>query len=213
MQTSVSYWTNVKGPPVIQDQSDIDETSAQCLEPLLALSSRYDGFLVACYADHTLTSILQARLAPKRVFGIFDASVSGSIRLLAPDTRFGILTTGKAWEGSLTGAVEHLLGNLNLGSEADVFAGVIATTITAETLKEKPTDAVKELLMTATTELLSLGKVSVICLGGVILSNMHNWVMEACVLEMGYLAPAKIIIIEPVTTGIVALQNLIRTGC
>jgi Asp/Glu/hydantoin racemase len=203
----------VKGPPVIQDRREIDETSTQCLEPLLALSPHYDGFLVACYADHTLTSILQARLAPKPVIGIFDASVTACNDVLAPGTQFGILTTGKAWEESLTAAVRSLLGVSSLASGAKVFAGVIATGITATVLKEKPTGIVKELLMTATKDLLSLGKVKVICLGGVILSNMRDWVMETCVLELGYPAAADIKIIEPVTTGTVALQNLILRGC
>jgi Asp/Glu/hydantoin racemase len=110
----------VKGPPIIQDRGEIDETSTQCLETLLALSPQYDGFLVAYYADHSLISILQVRLALKPVIGIFDASITACNDVLAPGTQFGILTTGKAWEESLTAAVRRLLGVSNLASGANV---------------------------------------------------------------------------------------------
>lgn len=208
-QASISYWTNPMGPPVIQNECEIDETSAQCLEPLLQLALRYDGFLVACYADHSLSSQLRLKVAPKPVLGIFETSIAACHDLLIPDARFVILTTGKAWEEPMTEAVIRVYGASHLRSSADRFAGVVTSGITATVYEENSTKFVTALLEDAMKKIITLGNVSVICLGGVILSQMNKLVREAWILELGSERASDVIVMDPVITGISTLHELL----
>ncbi|KAK9242007.1 hypothetical protein V1506DRAFT_509858 [Lipomyces tetrasporus] len=107
--TILTYWTCPTGTSILKAQADNIYSALHSLLPLLSISHLYDGFLIACYADHMLTPLLQSFLGSKPVTGIFEASVSTALRLLAPGYQFGILTTGKPYEAMLAEGIKRLL--------------------------------------------------------------------------------------------------------
>ena len=119
---------------------------------------------------------LQAQVGDRPVVGIFEASVAAALEGLQPSQRFAILTTGKSYEDQLETGVLRLLGGHKSLSK---FAGVISTGIGIEDLREGSEETAKQKIQDGVRKLVEMKDVGVICVGGVILSGMEEWVREA----------------------------------
>lgn len=182
--TALSYWTCPTGPAMIASVADMEESAAHCLPLLLKLAPDFDGLLAACYADHPIVRLMQKRMGTKPVVGIFDASVFTALQLLGPASRFGIVTTGPAYEPLLAQGVRALLGQ----DDRDLarFAGVVASGVGLADVAGRPLDecaGARRKIAEATANLLEApgdGEVTVLCMGGALLAGMEGWVHEAC---------------------------------
>lgn len=143
--------------------------------------------------------------------GIFEASVSASLLLLnqAARERFGIVSTGKVWEETLSAGVENLLG-----AQGGNFAGVETTGLTAVELHTTPASVVAESMKEAVKRLLrrEQGKVRVICLGCAGMAGMEELVREASVEELGAEEGERVKIVDGVKVGVAILQGLVQVG-
>jgi Asp/Glu/hydantoin racemase len=206
-----TYWTCPTGPSLIKTQADMFESASHCLPPLLALAEHYDGFLGACYADHPVVRLLQTYTGEKPVVGIFDASILAAMRLVSPTTKFGIVTTGKPFEDLLSDGVKQLLRDVIPGDTERIqqFAGVAASGIGAEDLAPEVRDRAREKVSEATRRLVQPAEFSVICVGGVILAGMEQWIRDACVKELGNKRGNEVKIIEQLSAGAVLLNAIL----
>ncbi|EXJ86857.1 hypothetical protein A1O3_03811 [Capronia epimyces CBS 606.96] len=225
---SISYWTCIGGPPVLQSQADIDASTTTCLEKLVPLCPEYDGFLVACYADHSLVKALQAHVGAKPVTGIFEASIAAALDLGLPPPRhfrFAILTTGKPYEKQLEQGVMKILQQLEQGvmavlQDADAdgdgngddarFAGVVATGIGLADYEQPSRTAARAKMTEGVRRVLQLGNIGAICIGGVILHGTEHWVREICEAELGAAEAAQVVVVDQFQAGI---QSLHRRLC
>ncbi|KFA50067.1 hypothetical protein S40293_08591 [Stachybotrys chartarum IBT 40293] len=210
----LSYWTCPSGPAMISSLADMYESASHCLPLLLDIAHEYDGFLAACYADHPLVRQLQIHMGDKPVVGIFDASIYAALRLLSPGSRFGIITTGLAYEALLTEGVKTLLGR----GHGDVtrFAGVAASGIGLADIvnnqHQPDMPRTREKIMQATAKLLQSGRqgdVNVLCMGGVVLVGMEGWVRDACEAELGPAQGRKIKVVDQLAAGMLTLDALL----
>ncbi|KAA6412454.1 MAG: hypothetical protein FRX48_03445 [Lasallia pustulata] len=126
----------------------------------------HDAFLIACYSAHPLVPLLRAHQPPptKPVLGIFEASVSASLLCLGANESFGIVSTGKVWEGLLTRAVGAFLGGKDGDGEGEEeeakgkwrrFAGVETTGLSAGELHEAPREEVRRRVKEAAARLVA----------------------------------------------------------
>jgi Asp/Glu/hydantoin racemase len=206
--TSISYWTCPTGPPVIRTQAHMYESTNHCIPLLLDLIDDYDGFLGACYADHPLVRLLQSYVGNKPVVGIFDASIEAALSLVSSDSKFGILTTGQPFEVLLADGVKNLLRNHDgEGSQKLAhFGGVVASEVG---LDDTQVEA-KAKVTAATRRLVQNSKIDVICMGGVILAGMENWVYEACEAELGHTKGRVVKVVDQMLAGIWVLDAKLR---
>lgn len=210
-----SYWTCPTGPAIITSMGDMYESVSHCLPLLLELAPYFDGFLAACYADHPLVRLLQAQIPDKPVVGIFDASIFAALQLVSPGSRFGILTTGHAYEALLTDGVTTLLEN-NV-SALDQFAGVVASGIGLKDLETDacPEQSVARVKIVKATQLLlqseARSDVDVICMGGVILIGMERWVHEASQLTWRHCTGRRIRVVDQLAAGMLTLEALLSS--
>jgi len=144
------------------------------------------------------------------VTGIFEASVSTSLQIIAPDEKFGIVSTGKVWEGILSEAVVDFLG---AGPEASKrFAGVETTGLNATDLHDAPAEEVRKRMKDAVKRLLRKGKVGAICLGCAGMAGMNEMVREACVEELREEDGSRVRIVDGVQAGVAWLEGAVRSG-
>ncbi|KAI1608019.1 hypothetical protein EDD37DRAFT_2877 [Exophiala viscosa] len=209
--TVTTYWTCPNGPAVLQSQEDIDRSTEACLGPLVQIQDRkrYDAFLLACYADHPLVAALQGRLGLP-VVGIFEASVHHALDVLQRMKRFAILTTGKAYEEQLSNGVTKLLDVEDVPLSR--FAGAVATSVGWSDLQktDEGTGIVKAKVREGVRKVLGLGDIGVICVGGVILFGMEGWIREICEAEMGQENGQKVIIVDQLQAGVMAVERAIE---
>ena len=175
---------------------------------------KHDGFLVACYSHHPLVSILKDKSAVKEkrkpVTGIFEASVSTSLQIIHPSSKFGIVSTGKVWEDILSSAVVEFLGT---GSNASKrFAGVETTGLNATDLHDAPREEVEKRMKDATKRLLRKGGVEAICLGCAGMAGMDTLVRTACVEELGEEEGRRVRVVDGVMAGVAWLEGAVRSG-
>lgn len=205
-----TYWTCPTGPSLVKTQADMFESSRHCLPLLLDLTGDYHGFLGACYADHPIVRLLQSYVGDKPVVGIFDASIHASLQLVQPGSQFGIVTTGAPFEYLLTEGVEQLLSNTSQYNikHLQKFGGVAASGIGIGDICGESREIAKQKIMVATTTLLNSGQgqVRIICVGGVILLGMENWIREACELTLGPRKAREVKIIEQLAAGALMLE-------
>lgn len=97
---------------------------------------------------------------------------------------------------------------LGTGKEANRFAGVVASGVDVDDLQRK-TAVVKRKVVEATRKAVRLGNVGAICLGGVILVGMDEWVREACILELGEEIGGMVRVVDQLRAGIITLQGLV----
>lgn len=208
----LTYWTCPSGPSIIKTHEDLLISAAHCLPLLLPLINSYDGFLCACYADHPIVDLLRT-YTHKPVVGIFDASVYAAKGLVGSKKKFGIITTGKAFETLLAEGVLRVLKNdctATIGQEKELFGAVTASGIGATDMLPKTHDKSKEKIKAATRQLVSLGEVDTICIGGVVLAGTENWIRQACEEELGVDAGRQVKIIEQLTVGAIMLDAMLR---
>jgi Asp/Glu/hydantoin racemase len=214
--TTIAYWTCPTGPSLIKTQADMYESTSHCIPLLLAIADGFDGFLGACYADHPLVRLLQSYVGSKPVVGIFDASIVAALQFVAPSfpspsgSKFGIITTGVAYEGLLSQGVKQLLGSS--AEQLSKFSGVSASGIGLGDLHADSHSAAREKVMKATARLIQAGDgdVDVVCMGGVILAGMEGWVHEACELELGVEKGQKVKVLDQLLAGMLTLDALLR---
>ncbi|KIX95164.1 uncharacterized protein Z520_09080 [Fonsecaea multimorphosa CBS 102226] len=205
-ETLTTYWTCPDGPPVLQSH-DIDENADQCFSLLLDIIGDYDAFLLACYAVHPLVTLLQARVGPKPVVGIFEASICAALRDLQPTKHFAILTTGEAYEKHLEDGVLRLIGKSRANS---FFAGVVATSIGIHDLAKESQGTIKAKMKAGVKKLLGKCDIAAICIGGVILFGMEPLIREACQEELGREAGREIIVVDQFEAGAVMVRNALE---
>ena len=164
---------------------------------------------MACYSPHPLVAALRPQLATTT--GILEASVSAALAVLGPAERFGIVSTGKAWEEILGRAVDELLGARRAegdppwdGVQSQCFAGVETTGLSAVELHEAPQDEVRRRVEEAVRRLVGRGGVRCVVLGCAGMAGMEDWVRE----EVG----KSVWVVDGVRAGIGALQGLLRGG-
>jgi len=209
-ETSHNYFTAPSGPTSINNDADVAESATHCLPALRESKdlSKHDGFLVACYSKHPLVNTLREQdeisRSRKPVVGIFEASVTTSLQLIQPHEKFGIVSTGRVWERSLTDAVNDFLG-----SNAR-FAGVETTGLNATELHDTSQQEVKARMKDATRRLLRKGNVGAVCLGCAGMSGMEEWVREAAVEELGEEGGRKVRVVDGVQAGVASLEGVLR---
>jgi len=171
---------------------------------------KHDMFLVACYSEHPLTQWLQEqpiiREKGKAVTGIFEASVACSLDTIDDTKKFGIVSTGKAWEALLTKAVESLPDMDKYGSPSKRFGGVETTGLNATELHYADPELVRQKMDEATRRLLKRGGIGAVCLGCAGMAGMDAIVREGCVKELGKEKGEQVKIIDGVQAGIVFLH-------
>lgn len=186
------------------------ESARHCIPFLLDLAQDFHGFLGACYADHPIVRLFQSYVGDKPVVGIFDASIHAALQIVQPGSKFGIVTTGKPYEYLLAEGVKQLLSNTSQFNNRHLkrFGGVSASGIGAGDLGEESREIAREKIMAATTKLLGSGQgqVKVLCVGGVILLGMENWIREACESALGALKGREIKIIDQLAAGALMLD-------
>ena len=212
LNMDITYWTCPTGPILIRTQADMFESASHCIPLLLELADEFDGFLGACYADHPVVRLLQSYVGSKPVVGIFDASIHAAIQLVGSDSKFGIITTGVPYEILLANGVKQLLGSTTNERKKQLrrFGGVAASGIGLGDLCPESRGRAREKVMAATTKLVSLGEIDVLCVGGVILAGMENWIREACENELGIEKGREVKIIDQLAVGAVVLDALLR---
>ncbi|CRK32916.1 hypothetical protein BN1723_014692 [Verticillium longisporum] len=210
--TTLTYWTCPTGPSLIKTQADMYESASHCIPLLRAMADDFDGFLGACYADHPVVRLLQSYVGSKPVVGIFDASILAALQLVGPSTRFGIVTTGVAYEELLYEGVKHLLRR-----DKEVFAkfgGVAASGVGLMDLQPGSEAGAREKIMDATCRLLATKEgednIEVVSMGGVILSGMERWVHEGSELALGVEAGRRIKVIDQLLAGLLTLDALLQ---
>jgi len=150
------------------------------------------------------------RAVRRPVTGIFEASVGTSLQIIAPDEKFGIVSTGKVWEGILSKAVVDFLGT---GPEASKrFAGVETTGLNATDLHDAPAEEVRKRMKDAVKRLLRKGNVGAICLGCAGMAGMNEIVREACVEELREEDGSRVRIVDGVQAGVAWLEGAVRSG-
>lgn len=236
--TTTPFTCPSPGIPSINSPSDSTRSASLCLPHLLPLLPHHDLFLIACYSHHPLVPQLKAECAAltsaatqgssgtgarKYVTGIFEASVLAALSLLDSETqRFGIVSTGKAWEEGLTEAVRAFLGydgdgpidksSSSSSLQVGRYAGTETTGLNATELHELPAEEVRAKMMEATKRLLRRGDVGAVCLGCAGMVGLDEAVRQACVEELGEERGKRVHIIDGVKAGVAQLVGHARTA-
>jgi len=161
---------------------------------------------------------LQEKLsAEKLVTGIFEASVGTSLQMIQRSQKFGIVSTGKVWEGILTEAVAAMLGTSAVTEPTKEvsarFAGVETTGLNATELHDADPELVRKKMKEATKRVLKKGDVGAICLGCAGMSGMNEMVREAAIEQLGEVEGKKIKIVDGVQAGAAWLEGSLRLEC
>ena len=136
--------------------------------------------------------------------GIFEASITAAMHLASSikgEEQFGIVSTGKVWEGLLTEGVESMLGATNGG-----FAGVETTGLDATELHDVPQEEVRRRIKEAVGRLARRGdgSLTVVVLGCAGMAGMDEWVREE--------VESRVRVVDGVKAGVGVLQGLCRGG-
>ncbi|KAL8918078.1 MAG: hypothetical protein Q9208_007600 [Pyrenodesmia sp. 3 TL-2023] len=140
--TQYTYLTAPSSSPnSINNLTDAEASADACRSTLIVTGNvhnlnNYDAVLVACYSPHPLMPLIQAWGPTFPAIGIFEASISVSLQLLAGSgKKFGIVSTGVQWQAILGDAIRAKPGTSGaaLGEEmADAyFAGVECVGVSA----------------------------------------------------------------------------------
>lgn len=182
----------------------------------------------------------QRRTLP--VLGIFEASILASLAIcLAPQDRFGIVTTGAVWDEILTRGVADFLGTGGSSSNEDgsrtsserppqsrKFSGVETTGLTAIELHSTPPEEVTRRLKEAVKRLIRRTQSSsvvgdgggggqqprlrAVCLGCAGMVGFGEAIRAGCIEELGPEEGAKVSIVDGVKAGYVMLEGMVRAG-
>ncbi|KAI1782748.1 Asp/Glu/hydantoin racemase [Ganoderma leucocontextum] len=196
------YLTGPKAsPPSVNDLTTSILSAAHTFPTVLAIldskgAGVRDAILVACFSDHPLVGMLREHTDNLPVISIFEASIMHALALGQP---FGIVTTGKYWEGALTEGVKRIFGSGDLGG---AFVGVETTGMTALELHDRPPDVVAMGISAAASRIVARGARTIImgCAG---MSGMEKAVREGCGGE-------GVHIVDAVRSGVTTLEGLVR---
>ena len=185
-------------PPSVNDLTTTVLSAAHtfaAMQPIIHpdIPLGYDGYLVACFSDHPLVGMLREHTT-KPVLGILEASIMHALALGRP---FGIVTTGKYWEGALTEGVRRIFGSPDLGG---TFVGVESTGLSALELHEADGQLVAAALGAAAERIVGRGARTIItgCAG---MSGMDSAIRAGCHGE-------RVIIVDAVRSGVTMLESL-----
>ncbi|KAF8850403.1 hypothetical protein BDZ45DRAFT_661845 [Acephala macrosclerotiorum] len=238
--TISTYTAPGTAPRSINNEVDALASAQESIGQILHLRDQYkfDGYLVACYSLHPLVDIIKESVPPSVfVLGIFEASISTALALtpirppwLAANvimkTKFGIVTTGSAWEEILGSSLLVMLGLKEVNkSPSGRFKRVETTGLNADELHEAPREEVARRMKEATKRLLRINndatendanandgeETDVICLGCAGMSGFDDVVREALVEELGPKQAQEIYILDPVQVGIGMLEHMIKS--
>ncbi|EKM53718.1 uncharacterized protein PHACADRAFT_98605 [Phanerochaete carnosa HHB-10118-sp] len=206
------YTAPSSAPKSIDDEETSEASARETLPQLLNLLEDrqpcvYAAYLVACYSAHPLTLILRGRLHVP-VLNIFEASV---IRARSLGLPFGIVTTGKYWEGALSAGIAQIkLGASGEHVESiwthENFVGVRSTGLSAAELHSTAREEVDRRIMEASAELIREGA-QVVLLGCAGMSGMEEAIMRGARSE-----GKEVQIIDGVRAGIELLEAWIGIG-
>lgn len=223
LNVSCDFFTAPTGIASIDGPADAEASAAHCWPALRALVPAYDAFLVSCYSQHPLVSMLCAEIAQiaarernegterrqRRVTGILEASVGVSLGLLGAGQAFGIVSTGKVWEDELARAVFAFLGV----PATERFAGCETTGLSAKMLHEMPAAEVRTRMAEAAARLVrKRDGVSVICLGCAGMVGLEDAVREGVVSAFGAEAGEEVTVVDGVIAGIDWLVGACRAA-
>ncbi|KAJ9480379.1 Protein DCG1 [Pseudozyma hubeiensis] len=155
-----------------------------------------DAFLVACFSDHPLATILAS--SGKPAIHLLEASV---IHALSLGEKFGIITTGRSMLPDITAGVRKIMGG-----NSDRFVGSVATELGVEELKSGAREKVESKMKEAAKVLAARG-VSVVVLGCAGMTGMEGLVREACA-EVG----TRVRVVDGAKAGLQVLAGLARMG-
>lgn len=176
------------------------------------LLKQYDAVLVACFSVHPLVTKLTELQGSLVVTGIFEASILTSLSLLPSPAwrKWGIVTTGKYWEGHLTQGVNTFLGT-ELESSNTKFAGVGTTGLTAGDFHGGVApEVIQEKLREATRRLLAKGDVSCVVMGCAGMAGLEDIIRSVAVEEYGVEKGNQLLVIDGVRAGIGLLEQMVR---
>jgi Asp/Glu/hydantoin racemase len=180
-------------PPAIEGQVDNVLSSAASYRAILPIADQYDAFLVACYSDHALTSMLREQLDQPAI-GIMEASLLAAKSL---GGRFGIVATGKRSKYSLEDAVRKY------GLES-YCAGVRSCNVGVLDLERRPEEEILDIMCRVATELVEEDFADVITLGCAGMSRLKGAVQKA--------VGEDVQVLDGVLAGVQILSGLIRMG-
>ncbi|KAI1162874.1 hydantoin racemase [Nemania serpens] len=212
-----TYTAPPSSPASINDASDIRKSTTAVLTSdtatVEALTSSYDGIVVACFSVHPLVPELQSG-AGAAVTGIFEASVLAALSLLRLNEKWGIITTGKFWEDHLSEGVRTFLGvqGDDDGNTNTRFAGVQSTGLNASDFHHGVDPAVvRQRLKAATKRLLVAGDVHVVVMGCAGMAGLEAIIREAADEERGAeFAYSALHVIDGVRAGVMLVDHMIR---
>lgn len=189
-----------QAPPSVDDYTTSVASAAHTFDslvPRLGRTEQVDAYLVACFSDHPLVEVLR-EYTTKPVLGIFEASMMHALALGQP---FGIVTTGRYWEGALKNGAKRIFGTEDLGG---AFLGVASTGMTALELHKMDAGVVAERIEAAASLLVTRGAKTVImgCAG---MSGMEGAVRAGC-------AGKPVRILDAVRSGVTMLEGLVRAS-
>ncbi|KAI1501328.1 Asp/Glu/hydantoin racemase [Biscogniauxia marginata] len=206
-----TYTAPSDAPASINDGNDIRK-SAEVVLANLGDRLEYDGILVSCFSVHPLVPKLQSLEGrPRAVTGILEASILTAMSLLAPEQKWGIVTTGKFWEEHLSNGVKAFLG-AGTKDENTKFAGVQSTGLNASDFHRGVDPAViQERLKRATKKLLNGGQTTCIVMGCAGMAGLEKIIRDAAAEELGeHFAHATLHVVDGVRAGIMQIEHMIK---
>lgn len=214
--TEIYTYTAPAGSPAsINDGNDV-ETSAEVVYQHLkttGILKQYDAVLVACFSVHPLVSRLtelEGAAGELAVTGIFEASILACLSLLAPQRKWGIVTTGKFWEHHLSQGVNAFLGAAPEAVNAK-FAGVQTTGLNADDFHGHVDPAVIwEKLREATRRLLAQGGVECVVMGCAGMAGLEEIIRSVAVEVNGVEQGNRLLVVDGVKAGIGLLEQMVR---
>lgn len=221
---------SIEGIASIDSPDDALLSAKHCIPYIRRMVKDYDGFLIACYSDHPLVEMVQQEISAlenkpqdqtllpvggkterrKYVTGILEASVLSSLEILSRSSgtsqaTFGIVSTGKIWEKTLSEAVDVLLG-----APCPQFAGVETTGITAVQLHALPEAEVRAKMSEAAMRLASSHhSLKAICLGCAGMTGLEAAVRQGVLSAFGEGQGREIVIVDGVKEGVLWLVRML----
>ncbi|KAI1294350.1 hydantoin racemase [Xylaria venustula] len=209
-----TYTAPPHSPSSINDGHDIQQSTDAVLSDLnKSTPLPYHGIVIACFSVHPLVPKLQSSTGTNiAVTGIFEASVLAAISLLAPDQKWGIVTTGKFWEDHLSDGVKAYLGQESGKDGNAKFAGVESTGLNAGDFHHGVDPAVvREKMKKATKRLLGKGNVHAIVMGCAGMAGLEDTIREAASDEHGEeFAYSTLHVIDGVRAGVMQIDHIIK---
>lgn len=147
--------------------------------------------------------MVQEAYKDRFVMGIFEASILYAMLRTNSTGKFGIITTGKAWEPVLSEGVHTILGS----KESARFAGVIGTGLGVLELHIDGEGAVKRRMGEAAVQMAGRGA-SAICLGCAGMSGLEDAITSAIKTSK---AAESVRIVDGVVAGVQFLRGLIES--